>query len=74
MISVKGIVIPASWDAKGNVTEVAIATYHEEEYFVEEMSLVNKLQKLLRKEVEVTGIIKNRGGKKIINVQKFCEG
>lgn len=71
MISVKGIIVPASWDQKGNVVEVAIATQDEEEYLIADRNQVAKLKRLLRQEVEIDGIIKTRAGKKVIKVKKF---
>ena len=71
MINIKGIIIPVNWDAKGNVIGMAIATHKEEEYFIENDSKASKLISLLRQEVKITGVIKNKGGKKIIKIKKL---
>ncbi len=71
MISVRGIVIPANWDNSGNVTSVAIASSDENEYLIEDQGLVEKLKKFLRKEVEVSGTVQRKSGKKIIDIKHW---
>jgi hypothetical protein len=68
MINISGIVIPVNWDTKGKVVEVAIATRNEEEYFIEDSDKASQLRSFLRQEVEVSGVLKNEGGKKIIEI------
>ena len=71
MINIKGIIIPVNWDAKGNVTGMAVATHKEEEYYIENDGKASKLISFLRQEVKITGVIKNKGGKKIIKIKKL---
>lgn len=71
MIKLKGLLIPAKWDKKGNVVVVLIATDDEEEYHIENRSQAAKLIPFLRQEVEVSGSLENKGGKKIIKVKKI---
>lgn len=71
MISISGIIIPVSWDAKGNIVGMAIATHKEEEYFIENDDKAVKLKSFLRQEVKATGVLKNKGGKKIIKIKKL---
>ena len=73
MISVVGIIIPASWDNKGNVVDLAIATRNEEEYLITDKDQVARLKPLLRQEVEITGILKTQEGKRIIRVERFSK-
>jgi len=73
MINISGIVIPVSWDTKGNVVEVAIATRNEEEYFIEDDNKATQLRPFLRQEVEVSGVLKNEGGKKIIKIKSLSK-
>lgn len=73
MICVEGIIIPASWDNKGNVIDLAIATRDEEEYLIIDKEQVARLKPLLRKEVEITGILRTRKGKRIIRVKRFSQ-
>ena len=71
MINIKGIVIPVDWDAKGNVIGMAIATHREEEYFIEDDGKAAKLISFLRQEVQISGVLKDRGGKKFIKIVKL---
>jgi hypothetical protein len=71
MANIKGIVIPVNWDRNGNVISVAIATHDEDEIIVEGQRLVAQLKTLLREEVQVSGILTQKGGKKSIKVEKF---
>ena len=73
MINIRGIIIPVSWDAKGNVIGMAIATHKEEEYFIENDDKTAKLDFYLRQEVKITGVLKNKGGKKIIKIKKLTK-
>ena len=34
MICIEGVIIPANWDNKGNVVDLAVATRDEEEYLI----------------------------------------
>jgi hypothetical protein len=67
--TIRGIVIPAAWDEKGDVISVAIATYHEEKYLVADNITGRRLMSLLRKRVAVDGVIKDEDAVKIIYVQ-----
>ena len=71
MICIKGLIVPASWDNKGNVVDLAIATQDEEEYLITDKDQVAKLKQLLRQEVEIKGILQTKEGKRIIQVKRF---
>jgi hypothetical protein len=64
--TIRGIVIPAAWDEKGNVISVAIATYHEEKYLVADNIAGKRLKSLLKKKVTVDGVKKDEDTVKII--------
>jgi len=64
--TIRGIVIPVAWDEKGDVTSVAIATYHEEKYLVADNLTGRRLMCLLKKRVVVDGVIKDEDTVKII--------
>ena len=75
-VSIKGILIPVDWDDKGNVVKAAILTFNEEEYIVEEYFVQEnekgqKLLSLMQREVEMTGVVREEAGNKIITVEKF---
>jgi hypothetical protein len=73
MICVEGIIIPANWDNRGNVVDLAIATRDEQEYLITDKDQVAKLKPLLRQEVEIKGILRSKEGKRIIKVKKFSK-
>ena len=70
-VSIKGILIPADWDDKGNVVKAAILTANEKEYIVEEKEKGKKLLGLMQQVVEVSGVVREKAGKKMITVEKF---
>jgi hypothetical protein len=60
------------WDKKGNVIAVAISTINEEEYVIENNAQGEEMLKLIQKEVEVRGELKEDGsGKKRLVVQHY---
>ena len=73
MICVEGIIIPASWDKNGNIVDLAIATRDEEEYLITDQDQVDRLKPLLRQEVEITGILQTKKGRKFIKVTRFSK-
>jgi hypothetical protein len=73
MICVEGIIIPAGWDNKGNVVDLAIATRDEEEYLITDQDQVNRLKPLLRQEVEIRGTLQTKKGRKFIKVTGFSK-
>lgn len=72
ILKIHGIVIPAGWDEKGNVTAISIFTFDEQEYIVEKDKIGKQLMSSIREEVDVSGIlqIKKDNTKKII-VKEF---
>jgi hypothetical protein len=73
MICVEGIIIPAKWDNKGNVVDLAIATRDEEEYLITDKDQVARLKPLLRQEVAIKGNLRTKDGKRIIKVKRFSK-
>ena len=68
-----GIVIPSAWNEKGEVISVAIATYNERKYLVEDNIKGRQLLSLLRKRVVVKGILARRNINNVIEVDSFEE-
>ena len=69
---ISGIVIPAQWDANGNVITVTIHTRDEKVLLVEHTKIGNDLLNLIHKEVEVTGKIRERiDGKTCIGIKSY---
>jgi len=71
--TIRGIVIPSAWNEKWEVISVAIATYNEGKYLVEDNIKGRQLLSLLRKRVVVNGILTKRDTKKVIKVDYFQE-
>jgi len=71
LATIRGIVIPADWDEKGNVVAVAVSTYDEVEYLIENNEKEKELKAIIREEVEVSGILRENKNRLIMNVQEY---
>ena len=71
LVTIRGIVIPADWDEKGNVVAVAVSTYDEVEYVIDRHEKGEELLPLIRKEVEVSGLVHEDESSKTIAVKKY---
>jgi hypothetical protein len=71
MTVVTGVAIPTDWDDKGNVVGIAIYSHDETEYFVDKKGKGPELLPLIRKVVEVSGVVREEENRKIITVRKF---
>ena len=71
MERIKGIVIPTDWDGNGKVISLAIATFDEQEYLIENHQQIANLRNLLRQEVTVMGSIQRREDHKTIKVSEI---
>jgi hypothetical protein len=71
--TIRGILVPADWDNEGNAVEVAVSTPGENEYVIEPDSKGRELLRLLRREVEVTGLLgKGKKDHKTITVKSYA--
>jgi len=68
---IQGLIIPVAWDEEGNSLSVAVATFDEDEYLVHKDEKGDHLLGLLRREVEVTGVVGIKDGIKTIKVSKY---
>ena len=73
LISIPGLLIPVGWDEKGGVNSVAIATFDEDEYIVDNLDDRKDLFRLIRQEVLATGFVKEKHGKKYLCVVSVLE-
>ena len=71
LVRIKGIIIPADWDAEGNVTRATISAFNEEEYFVDEDKRGKEILGLMQQEVEVLGTVREEAGTNVITVEEF---
>ena len=71
LVRIRGIIIPADWDEKGNVVAVAVSTYDEVEYLIENNEKGKELNAFIREEVEVSGILKKEKNRLIIKGKEY---
>ena len=71
MVRIRGVVIPADWDAEGNVIATAISAWDEVEYRIEKVGGSASLLEHMHQEIEVAGELNE--GKKVrtIKVHEF---
>jgi len=69
-IIIRGIIIPAGWDEKGNIIAIAVSTFNEEVYHIENDDRGRQLMPFIREEVEIKGTIRYKDGIKKIRVDK----
>ena len=68
-ITVRGILVPADWNDKGEVVGIALATNEEKEFIIE--SRTRDIAPHVRKEVEMKGVVKKRHGADVLLVTDF---
>lgn len=68
LTKIHGLVIPANWDAAGKILDIAIASFDEDQFFVEPNENIEKLFKLIGQPVVVKGLIRVVDDKKMITV------
>ncbi len=72
LATIRGLLVPAEWDDKGNVTAAAVSTHFEEEYLIEQNAWGEALLAFLRQRVKVSGLVmQNESGKKVITVKNY---
>ena len=71
LVSIRGIIIPADWDEKGNIVAVGISTYDEVEYLIENNEKGKELLAFIRQQVKVSGEVRQKRGKKIITINEY---
>jgi len=72
LATVRGILIPINWDEDGNVLVVGLAGIDEKEYLIDNHGRHEELLKLIRKEVEIHGLLREQAGKEVITMQGFA--
>ena len=68
MIKTKGIIVPVDWNEDGVAVCFAVSTFDEDEYVLETRLSKEEMAALIREEVEVTGELRMKNGKKTILV------
>jgi hypothetical protein len=71
LITLRGIIIPMGWDETGGVVAIGLSGADEEEYQIETNEKKGELLTFLRKEVEVTGLLRGQIGKRVIALKTY---
>jgi hypothetical protein len=71
LVTMRGIVIPADWDEKGNVVAVALSTYDEVECLIENHEKETELKAFIREEVEISGILREEKNRLIMKIKEY---
>ncbi len=69
--NIAGLVIPSEWDDGGRPVEIKICAPDEVDYFVIENKKGKRLYKFLQQFVKVTGVVKLKGSKKLIEIKSL---
>ena len=70
--TIRGILLPSSWDESGNIKGVSLHTDDEKEYRVELNAVGKELQEHIHHKVEATGKIRERlDGRLNISVRNY---
>jgi hypothetical protein len=72
--SITGIIVPVDWDEKGNIIAAAISCQEEVEYQLDNNQKGSELLSLVQEEVEVVGIVREKGDRKVITVIEYQIG
>ena len=68
---IRGLILPSDWDERGNVTEIAISTFSEEEYHVDHDGIGQQLLARLQQKVEASGWVRHSEGEKWIRIRNY---
>ena len=71
LADLKGVILPADWDRKGNVTAVSISATDETEYLVENFGKGSELIRLINQEIAVRGKTWGDGRFRVIEVTEY---
>ena len=72
IINIRGIIIPDSWDTTGTVLQIAIVTYLEEKYVIENNAVGKQLMSYLREKMVLEGLESiDENGRKTLFVLAF---
>ncbi|SMF03569.1 hypothetical protein [Desulfovibrio gilichinskyi] len=66
-----GVLIPSGWNARFDVTSLSLACDGEREVGIENLSEYPELLSLLRRQVEVAGIVEKDGDFETLRISSF---
>jgi hypothetical protein len=70
-LTIRGTILPAEWDADGNITSIGIGTSNEEDYLIFLNKMGEELVPFIDRKVEVEGTVKNVYGDFIFTINKY---
>ena len=70
--TIRGILVPADWDERGNIIATSVMTYFEEDYLIEQNPRGEELLPYIRQKIKVRGVVRcQENGKKVVTVEDF---
>lgn len=64
VITIQGLAVPVDWDDEGRAIQVSIATFDEDEFFIDDDLVAVRLLQCIGKEVVIRGVLQTKGPKK----------
>lgn len=71
LVTLRGILLPMEWDEDGHVIGVGFSGTDEKEYQIEVKEKKAELLRLLQKKVEVTGLLREWAGNRVIVLKDY---
>lgn len=71
LIQVTGVLVPDQWEEDGEISGLALLTNDESKYVINCSDLENDIMPLLRKKIEISGLLKSKAREKTILVTEF---
>lgn len=68
---IRGLITPARWDETGKPVQIALSTFDEDVYIIDDNEKCRKLMRHIREEVEIKGKVTHRDGIKRIKVDSY---
>lgn len=68
---IRGLITPARWDETGRPVQIALSTFDEEVYLIDDNEKCRELMKHIREEVEIQGKVTHKEGIKRIKVKSY---
>jgi hypothetical protein len=66
-----GIILPSEWDAKGEIIRICLSSFDEQEYLLDFGDKDHELFSLIRKRVEIRGMLKKSDHPKTVKVEGY---
>ena len=70
-ITLTGVLVPDQWEENGKITGLALLTNDESKYVVNSKKIKQDITPMLRKKIEVSGLLNTKAHEKTILVTDF---